>query len=73
MIIITIFLNMHALKLFSQKIFLSPQRQSNPVFVAWVFVAQWLERLTGDQKVMGSIPIRDSESFSERTAWERAY
>ena len=29
--------------------------------------------LTGDQKVTGSIPVRDSESFSERTAWERAY
>ena len=47
-----IFLNMHALKLFSQKNFPSPRRQSNPIFVAWVFVAQWLQRLTGDQKVI---------------------
>ena len=39
----------------------------------WDFVAQWLEGLTGDQKVTGSIPVRGSESFSERIAWERAY
>ena len=26
-------------------------------------VAQWVERLTGNQRVMGSIPIRDSEVF----------
>ena len=29
----------------------------------WVLVAQWLERLTGDQKVAGSIPVWDSETF----------
>ena len=29
-----------------------------------VLVAQWLERLTGDQKVAGSIPIWGSETFS---------
>ena len=27
-------------------------------------VAQWVERLISNQKVMGSIPIRDSEVFS---------
>ena len=26
---------------------------------------QWLEHLTGDQKVIGSIPVRDSERFSD--------
>ena len=31
----------------------------------WVLVAQWLERLTRDQKVTGSIPVLDSETFSE--------
>ena len=30
----------------------------------WVPVAQWVERLTGNQKVMESIPVRDSEIFS---------
>ena len=29
----------------------------------WVLVAQWLERLTGDQKVAGSIPVWNSETF----------
>ena len=29
----------------------------------WVLVAQWLERLTGDQKVAGSIPVCGSETF----------
>ena len=29
----------------------------------WVLVAQWLERLTGDQKVAGSIPVWGSETF----------
>ena len=29
-----------------------------------VLVAQWLERLTGDQKVAGSIPVWSSETFS---------
>ena len=29
----------------------------------WVLVAQWLERLTGDQKVAGSIPVWASETF----------
>ena len=29
----------------------------------WVLVAQWLERLTGDQKVAGSIPVWGSEAF----------
>ena len=33
-----------------------------------VCVAQWLEHLTSNQKVMGSIPIRDSKSFSEKIA-----
>ena len=27
--------------------------------------AQWLERLTGDQKVVGSIPVWGLEIFSE--------
>ena len=32
----------------------------------WVLsVAQWLERLTGDKKIAGSIPIWSSETFSE--------
>ena len=30
-------------------------------------IAQWLERLTGDQKVAGSIPVLGSEIFSEFT------
>ena len=29
----------------------------------WVLLAQWLERLTGDQKVAGSIPVWGSETF----------
>ena len=29
----------------------------------WVLIAQWLERLTGDQKVAGSIPVWGSETF----------
>ena len=29
----------------------------------WILVAQWLERLTGDQKVAGSIPVWGSETF----------
>ena len=29
----------------------------------WVLVAQWLEHLTSDQKVAGSIPIWGSETF----------
>ena len=29
----------------------------------WVLVAQWLERLTGDQKVAGPIPVWGSETF----------
>ena len=29
----------------------------------WVPVAQWVERLTGNQKVMGSIPVRNSKFF----------
>ena len=29
----------------------------------WVLVAQWLERLTGDQKVAGSIPVWGWETF----------
>ena len=29
----------------------------------WVLVAQWLEHLTGDQKVAGSIPVWVSEAF----------
>ena len=29
----------------------------------WVLVAQWLQRLTGDQKVAGSIPVCGSETF----------
>ena len=29
----------------------------------WVLVAQWLERLTRDQKVAGSIPVWGSETF----------
>ena len=28
-----------------------------------VSVAQWVEHLSGNQKVVGSIPIRDSEFF----------
>ena len=28
----------------------------------WVLVAQWLERLTGDQKIAGSIPVWGSET-----------
>ena len=30
---------------------------------SWVPVAQWVERLTGNERVMGSIPISDSEVF----------
>ena len=26
-------------------------------------VAQWLEQLTGEQRVIGSIPVRDSDRF----------
>ena len=29
-----------------------------------VIIAQWLEHLTGDQKVAGSIPVWGSEIFS---------
>ena len=29
----------------------------------WVLVAQWIECPPGVQEVMGSIPVRDSESF----------
>ena len=29
----------------------------------WVLVARWLERLIGDQKVAGSIPVWGSETF----------
>ena len=33
-------------------------------FPTRVPVAQWVERLTGNQRVMGSIPVRDLEVFS---------
>ena len=31
----------------------------------WVLIAQWLERLTGDQKVVGSSPVWELRNFSE--------
>ena len=31
----------------------------------WVLLAQWLEHLTGDQKIAGSILVWGSETFSE--------
>ena len=33
------------------------------VLVPMFCVVQWLDYLTGDQKVTGSIPVRDSEVF----------
>ena len=38
-------------KLYTQKMISEPQKR------IWIFVAQWLERLTGHQKVAGSIPV----------------
>ena len=35
----------------------------NLLSAIWVLVAQWLERLTGDQKVAGSIRVWGSETF----------
>ena len=32
-------------------------------FLKWVPVAQWLERLTGNQRLMCLIPVKDSEVF----------
>ena len=31
--------------------------QVRHMLTIWVLVAQWLERLTGDQKVVGTIPV----------------
>ena len=31
----------------------------------WVLIAQWLERLTGDQKVVGLSPTWELRNFSE--------
>ena len=46
-----------------RKLFLNPRRESNGLLSAiWVLVAEWLERLTGDQKVAGPIPIWGSET-----------
>ena len=40
-------------------------------YAIWVLVAQWLEHLTGDQKVAGSVPVWDLETFfwDECSAW----
>ena len=45
---------------------MSPVRTSTHcslLSVIWVLVARWLERLTKDQKVAGSIPVWGSETF----------
>ena len=52
--------------------FRSPVRRSTHrslLSAIWVLVAQWLERLTGDQKVAGSIPVWDSETWVCDKAW----
>ena len=39
--------------------------QCNLRSTIWVLVAQWLERLSRNQKVAGSSPVEDSDTFSE--------
>ena len=34
-----------------------------PELAIWILVAQWLERLTGHQKVVGSVPSEDQKEF----------
>ena len=36
-------------------------------------VAQWLERLTGVRKVVGSIPVGDSDFFFVPRSWHVEY
>ena len=68
-----------------RKMFLSPRQESDQQLsdlraqmaekrlriLLIQLVAQWLERLTGDQKVAGSVPVWDLETFfwDECSAW----
>ena len=40
------------------------QNQVKDLFLMRVPVAQWVERLTGNQRVMSSMPVSDSEDFT---------
>ena len=42
-----------------------PASKYNLRSAIWVLIAQWLERLTGDQKVVGSSPAWELTNFSE--------
>ena len=41
------------------------KRNYNLRLAIWVLIAQWLERLTGDQKVVGSSPAWELRNVSE--------